>query len=103
MIRDEPTDMIQVSKTVRDAYELGQREGIEQGIEKGIEKMLRGLFARRLHRALTPGEQRALTARAAVDLDQTQEKALTLEGEALAAWLLAPTAAAKPRAQRRKR
>ena len=68
MIQQEPTDLIQVSKTLRDAYERGQREGIvegiekgiekgiEQGIEKGIEKMLRGFFARRLHRALTARE-----------------------------------------------
>ena len=65
--------------------------------------MLRGLFARRLHRALTPGEQQALAARAAVDLEQIQEKALALEGEALAAWLLAPAADVKRRVPRRKR
>ncbi|MFO0593633.1 MAG: hypothetical protein U0441_39190 [Polyangiaceae bacterium] len=115
MIRDEPTDMIQVSKTLRDAYELGQREGREEGIEKGreegiekgreegIKKMLRGLFARRLHRALTPPEQRALAARAAVDPDQIQEKALALEGEALSAWLLASAADLKVRARRQKK
>ena len=99
MIRDEPTDMIQVSKTLRDAYELGQREGIEQGIEK----MLRGLFARRLHRALTPREQEALTARAALDPDKIQEQALALEGEALAAWLLSPAPRVKRQPRRDKR
>jgi hypothetical protein len=86
MIEHEPTDMIQVSKTLRDVYERGQREGIE----KGVERMLRGLFARRLHRALTTRELEALAARAAIDPEQSQEKALALEGEALAAWLLAP-------------
>lgn len=91
LLADEPTDLIQVSKTLRDAYERGQREGIEQGIEKGIEQMLRGLFARRLHRALTAREQRALARKAAHDPEQIQDAALALEGEALAAWLLGPT------------
>jgi hypothetical protein len=96
MIRHEPedVDLIQVSKTLRDPYERGQREGIEKGIEKGIERgvqqMLRGLFARRLHRALSAREQEVLLARAAIDPEQLQEKVLALEGEALAAWLLAP-------------
>jgi hypothetical protein len=92
MIEDEPTDLIQVSKTLRDAYERGRRDGIEkgieEGIEKGIEKMLRGLFARRLHRALSAREERALARRAARDPEQIQEMALALEGEALASWLL---------------
>jgi hypothetical protein len=88
MIRHEPVDMIQVSKTLRDAYERGQREGIE----KGVQQMLRGLFARRLHRALSACEQEVLVARASTDPEQLQEKALALEGEALAAWLLAPEA-----------
>jgi hypothetical protein len=35
-------------------------------------------------------EQEALAARAAIDPEQSQEKALALEGEAFAAWLLAP-------------
>ena len=91
----DPVDLIQVSKTLRDAYERGQREGREQGIaqgrEQGVQQMLRGLFSARLHRALTAREQEALAARAAIDAEQLQHKALALEGEALAAWLLAPT------------
>jgi hypothetical protein len=96
MINHEPVDLITVSKTLRNAYERGQREGIEEGIEKGIEKgvqkMLRGLFARRLHRALTAREQEVLAARAASDPEQMQDQALALEGDALAAWLLTPEA-----------
>ncbi|MEO7330765.1 MAG: hypothetical protein ABI193_19470 [Minicystis sp.] len=88
MIQREPMDLIQVSKTLRDAYERGEREGIEKGIEEGVQQMLRGLFARRLHRGLTAREQKALATRAAADPEQIQEKVLALEGEALAAWLL---------------
>lgn len=92
MIRHEPVDSIQVSETLRNVYERGQREGREEGkqegLEKGVQQMLRGLLSRRLHRALTAREQEALAARAAIDPDQVQEKALALEGEALAAWLL---------------
>jgi flagellar biosynthesis/type III secretory pathway protein FliH len=88
MIQQEPTDLIQVSKTLRDAYERGQREGLEQGIEEGVQQMLRRLFARRLHRALTAREQEALAARATTDPEQVQDKALALEGDALAAWLI---------------
>ncbi|MFO0755344.1 MAG: hypothetical protein U0359_02560 [Byssovorax sp.] len=99
MIRREPVDMIQVSKTLRDAYERGRHEGIElgeqrgielgehRGLEKGIQQMLRGLLARRLHRALTAREQEALAARVAIDPELVQDKALALEGEALASWL----------------
>lgn len=85
MIRHKPVDLIEVSQTLQEVYAHGQHKGIEEGIKK----MLRGLFVRRLHRALTAREQEALAARAAVDPDQTQDKALTLEGEALSAWLLA--------------
>jgi hypothetical protein len=102
MLDQEPTDMIQVSKTLRDVYNLGARKGIEkgiargiekgiaQGIEKGIEQLLRDLFATRLHRALTAPERKALATRAAQDPKRAQRQALALEGEALAAWLLAP-------------
>lgn len=90
MIQEEPTDLIQVSQTLRTAYERGRRDGIETGIETGIEKMLRELFARRLHRALTAREQQALEARAKIAPEEAQEKLLTLEGEALAAWLSGP-------------
>jgi len=86
MIQEEPTDLIQVSQTLRTAYERGRRDGIETGIEK----MLRELFARRLHRALTAREQQALEARAKIAPEEAQEKLLTLEGEALAAWLSGP-------------
>jgi hypothetical protein len=91
MIYEEPTDLIQVSKTLRDAYERGQREGLEEGIAKGVQQMLRRLFATRLRRSLTARERRALATRAALAPDEAQDKGLTLEGEALAAWLLAPT------------
>jgi flagellar biosynthesis/type III secretory pathway protein FliH len=94
MLRESTFDMMTVSKTLRDAYEAGQREGIEQGLEKGIEKgverMLRGLFAKRLHRALTARERKVLAARATSAPDEAQEKVLALEGEALAAWLNGP-------------
>jgi hypothetical protein len=85
LLDEEPTDLIQVSTTAREIYDRGVREGEE----KGVEKMLRGLFATRLHRALTASERKALAARAAQAPDETQQQALALEGEALAAWLLA--------------
>jgi hypothetical protein len=83
---EERTDLIDVSKTLRDAYDRGQRVGIE----KGIEQMLRGLFMSRLQRSLTLDEQQALATRATRDPKLTQDKALSLEGEALATWLLSP-------------
>ncbi len=86
MIQEEPTDLINVSRTLRTAYERGQRDGMETAIEK----MLRELFAKRLHRALTAGEQQSLDARARSAPDEAQEKLLALEGEALAAWLQGP-------------
>jgi hypothetical protein len=90
MLDQEPTDMIQVSKTLRDVYNLGARKGVARGIEKGIARLLRDLFATRLHRALTAPERTALATRAAQDPEHAQQQALALEGEALAAWLLAP-------------
>jgi hypothetical protein len=87
MLDREPTDMIRISKTLRDAYDLGAREGEERGLAKGVQQMLRDLFATRLHRALTARERKALSAR---DPRQAQQQALALEGEALAAWLLVP-------------
>jgi hypothetical protein len=97
MIDQEPTDLIKISKTLRDAYDLGAREGLE----KGIQQMLRDLFATRLNRALTARERKALSTRAAQNPKQAQKQALALEGEALAAWLLAPEekATARPRAR----
>jgi hypothetical protein len=89
MIEEDSVDMLEVSQTLREAFDKGVEKGIEKGIGKGVERMLRGLFARRLHRALTAREQEALAVRAAIDPEQSQEKALALEGEALAAWLLA--------------
>jgi hypothetical protein len=81
---EERTDLMDVSKTLRDAYDRGQRKGIEQ--------MLRGLFMSRLRRSLTADEQHALATQATRDPEQAQDKALSLEGEALAAWLLSPVA-----------
>jgi hypothetical protein len=101
MIRREPVDMIKVSKTLRDAYERGQREGREEGIEQGIERILRELLAKRLHRALTAREEEALAARAASDPGQVQDKVLALEGEALAAWLVGSSVKAPRRSARR--
>ena len=55
--------------------------------------MLRRLFLRRLGRPLTEEEQQALVARARVqDPEEVEDRALSLEGEALAAWLLDPNA-----------
>src|SRR5262249_6808294 len=67
------------------------REAFEEGEEKGIEKMLRKLFMRRMGRELSPTEQEALAQRAgALGPDHVQEVGITLEGDALAAWLLEP-------------
>jgi hypothetical protein len=100
MLDQEPTDMIQVSKTLRDVYNLGARKGEEKGIARGIEQLLRDLFATRLHRALTARERKALATRAAQDPRQAQQQALALEGEALATWLLAPANVKKAPASR---
>jgi hypothetical protein len=76
MIYEDPVDLITVSKTLRDAY------------DKGVRELLRSIFAKRLHRALTAREEEALAARAASSLEEAQDQVLALEGEALAAWLL---------------
>lgn len=98
MIQHESTDLIRVSKTLRTAY------------EKGIQQMLHSLFAKRIHRALTAREQEAIALRSTSDPEHAQEKALILEGEALAAWLLtpdptppAPPAATRERPARKRR
>ncbi|MFT3767312.1 MAG: hypothetical protein QM820_17575 [Minicystis sp.] len=107
MLQSEGKDLMEVSKTLREAFERGQRAGLEKGIEAGIERgrekgleegrrqaveqMLSRLFMRRLGRALTEQERQALATRAK-DPDEAQEHALSLEGEALVAWLLDPGA-----------
>ncbi len=81
------TDLLQVSKTLRETFEKGRREAVLD--------MLRRLFVRRMGRPLTEQEQKALAMRAtreASDPADMQEHALSLEGEALAAWLLDPNA-----------
>jgi hypothetical protein len=83
MIYEDPVDLITVSKTLRDAYDKGAKEMAQ--------RMLRGLLAKRLHRALTAHEDEALAARAAIAPEEAQDKVLALEGEALAAWLLGDT------------
>jgi hypothetical protein len=97
MLESRSKDLIEVSKTLRDAFDRGilkgREEGIERGIEKGrqeaVEKMLYRLFMRRLGRAMTEREQQALAARAHTqDPEEVEDRALSLEGEALAAWLL---------------
>jgi hypothetical protein len=76
MIYEDPVDLITVSKTLRDAY------------DRGVQEVLRGLFARRLHRALTARENEELAARAVSAPEEALDKGAALEGEALAAWLL---------------
>ena len=99
MVEETSVDLMQVSKTLRDAFEKGIEQGIEKGIEKGRREtaleLLRRLFVQRMGRPLTELEQRALAERTARDGDGTfdaQSHALSLEGEALAAWLLDPRA-----------
>jgi hypothetical protein len=109
MLQDESMELIKISKTLREAFEKGVEKGEEKGVKKGVEKgvkrgvkkgrrqaiemMLRRLFLRRLGRPLTEQEQRALVDRARVqDPEEVEDRALSLEGEALAAWLLDPNA-----------
>ncbi|MFO0760866.1 MAG: hypothetical protein U0359_30595 [Byssovorax sp.] len=109
MLQDEGMELIKVSKTLREAFEKGAekgikegvKEGVKKGVKKGVEKgrrqaiemMLRRLFLRRLGRPLTEQEQQALVARVRVqDPEEVEDRALSLEGEALAAWLLDPNA-----------
>ena len=97
MLQDDCSEMIKASSTLREVveeeFEKGVKKGVKKGAEKGIEMMLRRLFLRRLGRPLTEQEQQALVARArAQDPEEVEDRALTLEGEALAAWLLDPNA-----------
>jgi predicted transposase YdaD len=105
MFENDYSEMLKASSIVREWYEQGVKKGekkgekkgvkkgIEEGVEKGIERMLRRLFLRRLGRPLTEQEQQALVARARVqDPEEVEDRALALEGEALAAWLLDPNA-----------
>lgn len=95
MLETGSKDLIEVSKTLREAFEKGQKAGRQEGFEKGrreaVETMLHRLFMRRLGRALTEREQQALAARTQ-DPELAEDRALSLEGEALAAWLLDPGA-----------
>jgi hypothetical protein len=89
MLQDDYSEMLKASATVREWY--GQ--GVKKGRRQAIETMLRRLFLRRLGRPLTEQEQQALVARARVqDPEEVEDRALALEGEALAAWLLDPNA-----------
>ena len=93
MLETGSKDLIQVSRTLREAFEKGKQEGKQEGIEEGVEKMLRRIFVRRLGRGLTEAEQQALAARThTLDPGEVQDHALALEGEKLAAWLLDPNA-----------
>src|SRR5262249_24914705 len=89
MLQDEGMELIKVSKTVRETFQEGEKKGRRQAIEM----MLRRLFLRRLGRPLTEQEQQALADRARVqDPQEVEDRALSMEGEALAAWLLDPSA-----------
>jgi hypothetical protein len=69
------------------------REAFDRGRYDMLERMLRGLFVHRLGRQLTVPEQQALSARVRTDDPfEVQDRALDLEGDALAAWLLDPSA-----------
>ncbi len=101
MLRDESMELIKLSPTLMEVFEKGVEEGrgegvkkgVKKGEKKGIERMLRRLFLRRLGRPLTEQEQQALVDRARVqDPEEVEDRALSLEGEALAAWLLDPNA-----------
>jgi hypothetical protein len=85
MFQDDQMEMIKASSLLRETFQKGEK--------KGVEKMLRRLSLRRLGRPLTEEEQQALVARARVqDPEEVEDRALSLEGEALAAWLLDPNA-----------
>jgi hypothetical protein len=97
MLGDKGMKLVRMSRPLRDVFELGAKKGLKRGIEKGIdegeklgiERMLRSLFVRCLGRALTEQEQQALSHRArGEDPEGAQDRALSLEPEALAAWLL---------------
>jgi hypothetical protein len=97
MMQDESMELIKMSQTLREAFERGEKKGVKKGVRKGvqegIERMLRRLFLRRLGRPLTEQEQQALVDRARVqDPEEVEDRALSLEGEALATWLLDPNA-----------
>lgn len=102
MRRREPVDMLTVSKTLRDAYDRGYREGFEKGVKIGIEigvhLMKHDLFTERLHRPLTTREQEALAAWISQDPEQVLNGLLSLEGDALASWLVAALPSGLPHA-----
>ena len=89
MLQDDGMEMIKASSLLRETFQEGKKEGRRQAIEM----MLRRLFLRRLGRTLTEQEQQALADRARVrDPQEVEDRALSLEGEALSAWLLDPNA-----------
>jgi predicted transposase YdaD len=97
MLQDEGMELIKASKILRETFEKGEKKGVRKGVKRGrrqaIEMMLRRLFLRRLGRPLTEQEQQALVDRVRVqDPEEVEDRALSLEGDALAAWLLDPNA-----------
>ena len=88
-VLETDVDLMEVSKTLRDAFEKGYKKGFALGFEQGF--ALRQLLVRRIGRELTESEKQALTARMAGNRDAADlvmDGAFSLEGEPLAAWLL---------------
>jgi hypothetical protein len=93
MLQDEGMELIKASKLLRETFQKGEKKGVKKGRRQAIEMMLRRLFLRRLGRPLTEQEQQALADRVRLqDPEEVEDRALSLEGEALAAWLLDPNA-----------
>ena len=91
MFQDDRMEMIKASSLLRETFQEGEKKGVKKGRRQAIEMMLRRLFLRRLGRPLTEQEQQALVDRVRVqDPEEVEDRALSLEGEALAAWLLDP-------------
>lgn len=89
LFEKDAVDWLKVSETLRTAFEKGEKLGIEKGEKLGIEKALRRLFKRRLGRDLTPSEVQALAVHVSAGFaEQATDRAFSLEGEALAQWLL---------------
>ncbi len=97
MFEEDYSEMLKASPLLREVFEDGVKKGEKKGVKKGrrqaVETMLRRLFLRRLGRPMTEQEQKALADRARMqDPEEVEDRALSLEGEALAAWLLDPNA-----------
>jgi hypothetical protein len=89
MVRYESTELFKLSRTLQEAFAAGEKKGHR----RAIRSMLHRLFLRRLGRPLTEAEEKALANRARKqDPEEVEDRALSLEGEALAAWLLDPNA-----------